>query len=249
VTTIPALFLFPLLLLLPFLWTKKGRWLRWLTAATAFMLLEWMFLANGIPWYGIGVFFGLVVGLEALVARSPDGISRILASVLIFLSLTSAVAMRSWQFEYQRNILEYAYGKISAAALQERTVSHYDDIAEKVIARKKSTPDRPYLYRVGTFIPYFIPRNLEVIGTSDHQLDFFNCLYAERNPALTLKRLQALGFNSIIFDTNTATIEKDSNGSLHQKVNAFLDFANTSSIGIVPVVNDRDGGVAFMLLP
>ncbi|MDD4628868.1 MAG: glycosyltransferase family 39 protein [Candidatus Peribacteraceae bacterium] len=249
VTTIPALLLFPLLLLVPFFWAKKGRWLRWLTAATAFMLLEWMFLANGIPWYGIGVFFGLVIGLEALVARSPDIINRTLAAILIFLSLIGALAMRSWQFEVQRNMLEYSFGKISAAALQERTVSHYDDIATTVLARKKSMPDRPYLYRIGTFIPYFIPRNLEIIAISDHQLDFFNCLYAERNPELTLKRLKALGFNSIIFDTNTATIERDANGSLHKKVGTFLEFANTQSLGIVPVVNDRDAGVAFMLLP
>jgi hypothetical protein len=109
--------------------------------------------------------------------------------------------------------------------------------------------DRPYVYRIGTFIPYFIPRNLEILGISDHQLDFFNCINAERKPELTLRRLQVLGFNSIVFDTNTATIEKDANGTLHQKVNAFLDFVNTRSLGITAAVNDMDAGVAYILLP
>ncbi|OIO53452.1 hypothetical protein AUJ46_05075 [Candidatus Peregrinibacteria bacterium CG1_02_54_53] len=249
VTTSPALFLFPLLLLLPFFWMRKGRWLRWLWIATLFLIVEWMFLANGIPWYGIGMFLGLVVCIEALYVHSPDVFSRTVAGVFIVVALVCSFGQRFWQYEIQKNLLEYPFGKISAAALQERTVSHYDDIALMTVERGKSMPNRPYLYRVGTFIPYFIPRNLEVIGISDHQLDFFNCIFAERDPALTLKRLQALGFNGIVFDTNTATIEKDQNGSLHQKVAAFLEFANSRSLGIVPQVNDSDGGIAYILLP
>ncbi|MDO8468262.1 MAG: glycosyltransferase family 39 protein, partial [Candidatus Peribacter sp.] len=249
VTTSPILFLFPLLLLLPFFWMRRGRWLKWLWAATAFLIIEWVFLANGVPWYGIGMFLGLVVCVEALFIHAPDVFSRIIAGILIAIALVCSFGQRFWQFEVQRNLLEYPFGKISAAALQERTISHYDDIALSSLKRAQQDPSRPYLYRVGTFIPYFIPRNLQVIGISDHQLDFFNCLYAERDAALTLKRLQWLGFNSIVFDTNTATIEKDQNGSLHQKVNAFLEFANTSSLGIVPQVNDRDAGVAYIFLP
>ena len=65
---------------------------------------------------------------------------------------------------------------------------------------------------------------------------------------MTLKRLQALGFNAIVFDTNTQTIEKDPNGSLHQKVNAFADFANTQGIGLTLEVYDPNAGIAFILL-
>ncbi|MDD4762109.1 MAG: hypothetical protein PHZ25_03760, partial [Candidatus Pacebacteria bacterium] len=249
VTTSPVLFLFPLLLLLPLFWMHRGKWLRWLWAATLFLVVEWVFLANGVPWYGIGMFLGLVICAEALVVHAPDIFSRSAVSILIVIALFCSFGQRLWQYEIQRNMLEYPLGKISAAALQERTVSHYDDIANTALSRAKTTPERPYLYRIGTFIPYFIPRNFQVIGVSDHQLDFFNCLYAERDAAKTLKRLQWLGFNSIIFDTNTATIEKDQNGSLHRKVNAFLEFANTRALGIVPQVNDRDAGVAYILLP
>lgn len=249
VTTSPVLFLFPLLLLLPFFWMRRGRWLKWLWVATAFLIVQWMFLANGIPWYGIGMFLGLAICAEALYVHAPDLFSRTAAGVLIALALICSFGQRFWQYEIQRNMLEYSFGKISATALQKRTIPHYDDVAESAVARGQSMPDRPYLYRIGTFIPYFIPKNLEVIGVSDHQLDFFNCLFAERDPALTLRRLQILGFNSIVFDTNTATIERDPNGSLHQKVNAFLEFANSRSLGLVPQINDPDGGIAYILLP
>lgn len=249
VTMIPALLLFPLLLLLPFFWMKQGRWLRWLFLGTAFLIVQWTFFANGIPWYGIGMFLGLVIGLEALVVRAPDGASAAATSVFIAFSLASSFSHRMWQYEQQRNLIEYPIGKISAKALEERTITHYDDIRRSVEQRAKDMPEQPYLYRVGTFIPYFIPKNLERIPVGDQQLDFFTCLNQEKNPALTLKRLQALGFNSIVFDTNTQTIEKDPNGSLHKKVNAFVDFVNAPGLGLDVPVFDPDGGIAFILLP
>lgn len=249
VTTQPALLLFPLLLLLPYFWRREGRWLRWLWISTVFLLMQWVFFANGVPWYGIGVFLGLVLSLEALVAYAPDVFSRSAAQFFIVMSLFICLGMRFWQFESQRNLFEYPLGKISAETMRERTIPWYDDITDIVMQRNASMPDRPLLYRIGTFMPYFIPRNLEVIGITDHQLDTFNCLYQERDPAITLQRLKMLGFNSIIFDTNTATIERDPNGSLHQKVRALTDFLNSPEAGLKVIINDPDAGIAFLLIP
>ena len=72
VTTIPALLLLPLLLLLPYFWTKRGRWLRWLTWGTGMMLLEWILLANGIPWYGVNMLLGFV--FVFIVVLMPEGV-------------------------------------------------------------------------------------------------------------------------------------------------------------------------------
>lgn len=249
VTTIPALLLFPLLLLLPYFWTKKARWLRWMFFGTCFTIVEWVFLANGVPWYGLAMFLGLTVGLETMVARAPDAPSRWLASLLLALSILFAFGMRFWQYEQTQNILEYSYGKVTADVLKQLTIPYYDRVTDIAVSRHNAMPDRPYLYRVGTFIPYFIPKNLEVIGLNDQQLDAFNCLYAERDSQLTLKRLKALGFNSIIFDTNTATIEQDPNGSLHKKVQAFQDFVNNPALKLQVDISDTAAGVAFVEIP
>ena len=249
VTTTPLLLFIPLLLLLPFFWMRRARWLRWLFIGTLFIVAQWMFLANGIIWYGIGMFLGLVVMIEVLVAKAPDAIGRSLLAVFIGIGILMMLAMRMWQYETQKNLLEYPFGKASAEVMVERTVPYYDDVADIVVKRNHDFPGRPYLYRVGTFIPYFIPRNLEIIGISDHQLDFFNCLYNERDPKLTLERIKALGFNSFVFDTNTATIEKDPNGSLHQKVNTFIDFINNPELGLQVVISDTKAGIAFILIP
>jgi len=248
VTTSPALLLFPLLLLVPFFWLGKGRWLRWLFVGTGFLVVEWVFMANGIPWYGIGMFLGLAIGLEVLIIKSPDKQNRFLATVLIAGSIVSCFAMRSWQHEQQMNLIEYPMGKASAGVMRERTIPHYDDITDILLERHANVDDRPYVYRVGTFIPYFIPKNLEVIGITDHQLDSFNCLYQERDSQLTLRRLKALGFNSVIFDTNTATIERDENGSLHKKVQSFVDFLNDPDLGLQIAVNDPGRGIVYILI-
>ncbi len=249
VTLIPALLLIPLILLVPFFWTRQGRWVRWLFGATVFMVIQWCFFANGIVWYGVSMFLGLVILLEALVVFSPTAAARRTVGTLLALSLLAALSHRLWQFDMMRNIFEYPLGKVSADAMEERTIPHYDDIRDDVLARAQATPDRPYVFRMGTFIPYFIPKNFEVLPLADNQLDMFNCLYQERDAAKTLARLQALGFNSMIFDLNTQTIEKDQNGSLHKKVLAFVDFANQSALGIRIVINDPGAGIAYIQLP
>lgn len=249
VTTTFALLLFPLLLLLPYFWSKEGRWLRWLTWATYFMTVQWIFFANGVPWYGIGMFLGFAVAMEAFINRAPDTANRVVASIVLFLSFVIVFANRFWQFEQQGNLYSYSFGVVSAQAMQERTIPHYANIAEIVTQRAAAMPQTPYVYRVGTFIPYFIPKNLEIIPLADNQLNLFSCINQDNNHALTLKRFKALGFNSIIFDTNTATIEQNPNGTLHKKVQAFLDFLNDPAVGLQVIVNDPGGGIAFALLP
>jgi len=249
VSTQPGLLLFPLLLLLPFFWRKEGKWFRWLWIATLFLIIQWGLLANGIIWYGIGMFLGLVLSLEVLIAKSPDGLNRTLSSVLIGFSLLSCFGMRFWQYDSQKNLFEYPLGKISAASIRERTIPLYDDITDIVLELNEKNPQRPLLYRVGTFMPYFIPRNLEIIGISDHQLDFFNCLYQDGDNVKTVQRLKALGFNSIVFDTNTATIEKDANGTLHKKVQRFVDFLNSPDSGLNIIINNPSAGVSFIIIP
>jgi len=249
VTLVPVLLLLPLLLLVPVFWTEKGRWLRMLFAGTFVFLFQWIFVANGIPWYGIGMFLGFALALEAFVVYAPDVQNRYLLGFFIAASIMICLVNRLWQFDSQKNLFEYPLGKITAGALQEVTIPDYDDIRKSAVARHEALTQTPYTYRVGTFISYFIPRNREIFPLADHQLQFFNCLDQERDHTLTLKRLKALGFNSIIFDTNTATIEKDPNGSLHQKVNAFLAFANDPVLKLDLVVNDPGNGIAYIVLP
>ncbi len=249
VTLIPALLLVILIFFVPAFWSHEQRWLRFLTIGTFIYLIQWAFVANGVMWYGIGMFLGFVLMLEALVVHAPQRRHQYLFSILLALSLCTAVVNRLWQFDSQKNIFEYPMGKVSAEVLQEMTIPNYDDIRKWVTSRHDSMPDTPYTYRIGTFISYFIPKNREIFPLADHQLGFFTCLNQELDHALTLKRLKALGFNSMIFDTNTYTIEKDPNGPLHRKVNDLASFINDPALGIQIAVNDPGNGIAYMIFP
>lgn len=250
VTLVPALLLFPLLLLLPYFWDPRARWLRFFMAATFVYVIQWGLVANGVIWYGIGMFLGLCMALEAFIRYAPDRYSKRLFAALIAASILIALINRLWQFDTQKNVFEYPMGKISAEALREVTIPQYDKIRQSVVTRHEDFREtQPYSYRIGTFISYFIPKNREILPLADHQMQFFNCINQERNHALTLRRLMALGFNSIIFDTNTQTIEKDPNGPLHQKVEAFVAFANDPALKLEIAVNDPGNGIAYILLP
>jgi hypothetical protein len=249
VTTSALMLISPLVLLVPWFWTPAGRPLRWLAGVTAFLVLQWIVFGNGIPWYGIAIFLGLVLCVAALVTEAPTRSTRVAAAILVGVSVLFSLSLREGQYQAIRNHYEYMIGKVSPELVAERVVPHYDDIRDEVLDRAAKQPSRPFAYRIGTFIAFFVPQNLQLLPLADNQLDFFNCLNQERDPALTLRRLQALGFNSIIFDTATPTIEKDPHGSLHQKVQGFLDFVNTPNLGLQVRINDTAGGVAFLLLP
>ena len=92
-------------------------------------------------------------------------------------------------------------------------------------------------------------RQPDDFGVSDNQLAGFYCLYQERDGPLTLRRLQALGFNSIIFDTGAASVERDPNGTLHQKVEAFAAWVDDPSVGVTVALNEPSRGIAFLLIP
>lgn len=248
VTSYAALLLVPLLLFAPLFWKPENKWLRWLAAATIFMLVQWIFLANGVVWYGIGMFAGLVIMLAAFTTSSSLLISYT-ATFFIVLSIITAFGMRMWQFDLQKNMYDYQVGKASATVMAERTIPHYNNVRDEIAHLRATRPNNQFVYRIGTFIPYFIPRNFEVFGRIDHQLDFFNCLHQERDNQKTLQRIKALGFNSFIFDTNTATIEKDPNGSLHKKVAAFTSWVRDPSLGMTSFINDPQAGIAYFIIP
>ncbi len=55
--------------------------------------------------------------------------------------------------------------------------------------------------------------------------------------------------HTVVFDTNTATIESDQSGSLHKKVEKFQSFVNDTALGLQVVISDTGAGVAYVLIP
>lgn len=142
--------------------------------------------------------------------------------------------------------MKYAFWVKNAEETIDSVVPSYRETS-KIIASVPHTKENPnYVYRVGTFIPYFIKDSTKVLF-NDSQLDVFKCIdWDWKNDKRTLERLVKLWFKFVVFDTNTHTIEKDPNWSLHKKVQRFVDWANKT---IKVVYSKPEQWIAFMIIP
>ena len=224
----PLLLLTPLLIFYPAL--RRNRPLCWLGWGTLLYLGLWVIAGNGVPWYGIGLMLGFSIWVAALVCRAPDRRTRTAAAGFFIVALLLAVSQRLWQHQQHQDLLSYGWGKSSADAMLALQLPGYAEAVSHIVELNRGG-ETGFVYRVGTFIPYFIPRSLMLVPINDNQLDRFNCLNQEQDHRLTLQRLRALGYNGLIVDLNTATIEADPDGTLHRKLDRLLAFLSDPTLG------------------
>ncbi|MBI4836197.1 MAG: hypothetical protein HY817_02975 [Candidatus Abawacabacteria bacterium] len=214
--------------------------------STALFLVSWyfwLFVASGVPWYGVaGFLFALLLVVRSWqLATQLHVIMRVGLTIIIIISVSSMLFLRESRFS-NTNMLSFAFGLKTEEQVLATTNAQYPAILKKL-----NTDQGHYIYRVGTFINYFIDDNRERVF-DDPQLDAFKCIDgAGLDNARTAQRLKDLGFRYLVYDTNTQTIEKDKNGTLHQKVNRFTNFASTHLKAIVPTdpAKFKEGIVLF----
>ena len=242
--------LIPLLLLF---WKHKEWPEFWQNVLLMFVIswYFWLFVGSGIPWYGIGSFLFallLIVRVKELFEKKVLW-GNILIILAIVISLVSVVSLRESKFGSEV-FLSYAFGLRNADQVMDATSPNYRLIASTINQETSTTEHPNYVYRIGTFITYFLNNNRERLY-NDAQLDVFNCIDGDHtDDARTVERLRKLGFHYMVYDTNTATIEKDINGTLHQKVNRFTSFAMNNLKVIAPTDPSRyNEGILFLEIP
>ena len=198
----------------------------------------WCWQGNGVPWYGIVMFLPFSLGVANIIYINQPKWMRILLSSIVVISIVSHLVLRSERCGNE-NITRYSGGQISADEFTKTLLPDYGIIASIIETESART------LRIGTFIPYFINNNDRLLF-SDNQLDTFNCIDNEQDDEVTLNRLQKLGFKYIIFDLNTATIESNLGGTLHQKVIRFAEFANRN---LKILINNEKLRIAFLKIP
>lgn len=240
--------------------SDRSRWSRWWKILVFLGMASWFFwtlFASGVPWYNIFGFFPLAacIGGALVFAQNKPFLKTIFAG-LVIIALLSMFVLRVSQFG-TKDHLRYALGAISAEEVIERKLPLYQRIARTIEMTPPSSENPNHVYKIGTFLRYFIKDNLRRVF-DDPQLDTFTSIdgaridkgkhvfWEPRDDRKTLDRLRRLGFRFIILDLNMASIEKDPNGTLHQKANRFVEFANKN---LRVLVNDPSSGIAFMEIP
>lgn len=215
-------------LFLLWIWRRFWKMEWWIVILFSVNWFFWTFAAQWIPWYWLFWFLPALVLLSMVIFDWKN--SKYLKYFFIWLIIISISAF--WYLRetktFSQATVAYAFWKIDWDKYIDSIVPTYRDTVKMIDSYPHNSENPNYLYRIWTFIPFFIEDARRVMVT-DSQLDKFRCIdWDWTNDERTLERLKDLWFKFFILDTNTYTIEKDPNWSLHQKYKRFVDFANNN---------------------
>ncbi|MEA3304476.1 MAG: glycosyltransferase family 39 protein, partial [Patescibacteria group bacterium] len=181
--------------------------------------LLWLWIANGIIWYGIAGFIGLFLIIDTLynLASKENPWLKWIANIAIIMWLTQSVAVNHSMANNQI-FTAYAAGKVDYDQAFNMILPIYPDIMEKL----NEDPEQP-IYRIGTFIKYFIENNYTRL-IEDSGLDYFNYLSSDNDKQKWAQRVSTMEARYIVFDLNAATIDRTEERTLIKKYEKFLSF-------------------------
>ena len=191
----------------------------------------WIFLGFGVYWYAISIFILLFLVMfiflnmqeHQLTAHSSHSLFTSLAKIIIWSWLILAF-FQAFNVKTSPQLLESAFtrsiieSKNQLESLGLLNSSYMDSIVEL-----NSNPEAK-IYRVGSFLQFFISKNnLRVL--SDNQLDTFNSINLTiDNKQQVAEQLKTQGFEYIVYDLNTASIDNTPQRTLSKKVEKLENF-------------------------
>ncbi len=180
----------------------------------------WIFMGKAVPWYGFP-FLVIVLFLAGTFLSSIKHSRTVLYSVLSF-----SMLLGIWS--RLQHIVPSAF-HTSAAWATSPTPLNANELQQGFFAEEIKAANvvnkklDSFILRIGTNTPFFI-HQADTRILNDPQLDIFTQSFGDKDPQKTLQRWQENDFQFIIFDRATDSIELNSNGTLHQKVNDFEQF-------------------------
>lgn len=226
-----------------FLFALGGGFLYWVL---------WGAFAQGVIWYGFSGFaFLLLLIVEVwnfLKKYSPQ--LTFLTNVFCILWFINILFLRTASLPQHAIIIDplgvtYARGILNENLYFTQKIPTYLQITAIINKDITEHPtDPPYIYRVGTFIKYFIEKN-NLTVLDDHQLDTFTFIHQDKDDLKTIERFQRSGFKYMIIDTNTATIDKTPEQSLSAKYNELLRFIKGNPEHIHIIIDEPQNGILF----
>jgi hypothetical protein len=97
------------------------------------------------------------------------------------------------------------------------------------------TPDirnKKNIYRIGTFLTYFIDNN-RTRYYDDSLIFNFDTYFYDKDPDVTIERMKKIGLSYLLVDLNAATIDKDSRHDLTKRYENLLNTFKSSKLELV----------------
>lgn len=195
----------------------------------------WIILASGIIWYGfLMVGMGLVVMVAALtkyknsaswIKKGAFGLFMLSTAMWVAMGYVYRISNHHIVNDSSANLLfdipsvKYQTGVFDQGDVINTLLPGVEKAINIINADKDAM-----VYRIGTFIPYFIRENDRRV-LQDNQLGFFHTLTQKFRDRRTItEALKASGYRYILVDLNTASIDKTPEKTLTQKFNSFLGY-------------------------
>lgn len=205
----------------------------------------WVIFAQGVIWYGYGGFvflFLLIVEIIHQLKKEFWTGLRYAVNISISIWFLSTLCLRmanlpSYGIFIDPAGLTYARGDIDEQGYLQQKIPAYLPILNIVNTETAANKDNPpKIYRVGTFIKYFIHHNNKLV-LDDNQLDIFMFLSRDHDDQKTISRFKKAGFKYMIIDTSTAMIDKTPGKTLTAKYQALINFIQQNSKDLKVIID------------
>lgn len=224
--------------------------------------LFWWFFSAGIPWYGILLLpMLLIFSFRGTLGNTPwdtsDRMQWALLAVVIGLSTFSVLSNGSMRFAnyspqqqaelpFLLPVVQYQSGAKLEEYAFDRVYMGYRPGLEEL-----NNNDVELVYRVGTFIPFFIRKNDQRLF-SDNFLDQFQRMYQRMPDKIRLaESLHTYGFSYLVINLKLPEVDQTPEKSLTAKFNAFMDFVtdnpNVELVTTDRIIRDATGQPRFAL--
>ena len=187
-----------------------------------FFFVLWIWKLEAVAWYGFPslIIFFLLSGKIFDWHKSFKRVFLMFLVINFSLNIWSYLQHNSWHSVQATIIWSQNYNEKVQDALETKFLTE-EKKAAKIINRDSESR----IYRIGTLMKFWI-KNPDNRIYDDAQLDMFTELFAEEDLNKTLERFRENKFKYVLLDLGTTSIERDKQGSLHQKFNNFKKFAS-----------------------
>ncbi len=221
-------FLPVLILVLVYSWkVDRSKFVLSLSALT--FLLAWVFVAEGVAWYGLPfiallwLLSGWLIANEKLIKKSVQNV------VLVFVLFAVLFGLWDRLVHVLKNPIFTAmsWSMDTSKANQERLskVFYTEELQVADILNKDPSAN---IIRIGTMTKFWV-HDSDARMIEDAQLDIWSRLVSGRGHKSIIQVLKNNKVQYILIDRNTVSIETNGQGTLHKKFTDLQSFINTAS--------------------
>lgn len=107
----------------------------------------------------------------------------------------------------------------NAIEIQSEASDMLNTLYDRILYPKANETNTEGIYRIGTFLTYFIANN-EHRYYEDNLVNSFDAYFYDKNPDVTIDRMKKIGLSYLLVDLNASTIDRDPR---HQLTKRFED--------------------------